>query len=94
MLRRQCSLLVNLDLKVKTKLKTGEEARSASVSEWIWHNIDDDRLTSDFHIWGGSFFFMMQLSTGLTIYPPIWDPQSGSPLDSGQERTVKVEHDT
>ena len=43
MCERECSLLVNLDLKVKTKLKTGEEARSASVSEWIWHNIDDDQ---------------------------------------------------
>ena len=29
---------------------------------------------------GGSFFFITQLSTGLTIYPPIQDPWSGSPL--------------
>ena len=75
-------LVINLDLKVKTKTKTGDKlgAPGASNRYGIIFQPSISAFGFRFPYLGGSIFLILLLRGGLTTYPPIRDPRSGAPL--------------
>ena len=78
-------LVINLDLKVKTKTKTGDKLRAPGASNryGIIFQPSISAFGFRFPYLGGSIFLILLLRGGLTTYPPIWDPRSGAPLRAG-----------